>query len=56
MNIEKEQNKIHINYQVITQIIDKGAKVLDLGCGDGSLLEKLIKEKQVSGTVLKKQL
>lgn len=50
MNIEKEQNKIHINYQVITQIIDKGAKVLDLGCGDGSLLEKLIKEKQVSGT------
>ena len=50
MNIEKEQNKIHINYQVITQIIDKGAKVLDLGCGDGSLLEKLIKEKDVSGT------
>lgn len=45
-----EQSGIHINYKVITQIINNGAKVLDLGCGDGSLLEKLIKEKNVSGT------
>lgn len=50
MNTQEEQNKIQINYKVITQIIDKGAKVLDLGCGDGSLLKKLIDEKQVSGT------
>ncbi|MBO5947328.1 methionine biosynthesis protein MetW [bacterium] len=50
MNTQEEQNKIQINYKVITQIIDKGAKVLDLGCGDGSLLKKLINEKQVSGT------
>lgn len=50
MNTQEEQNKIQINYKVITQIIDKGAKVLDLGCGDGSLLKKLIDEKHVSGT------
>lgn len=29
--------------------IKPGAKVLDLGCGDGSLLQQLVREKNVSG-------
>lgn len=33
----------------IAGLIPEGIKVLDLGCGDGELLEYLIKEKQVRG-------
>ena len=34
-----------LDYRIINQIIEPGAKVLDLGCGDGELLFFLIKEK-----------
>lgn len=37
------------DYEVITQWIDAGEKVLDLGCGDGSLLKHLIEVRQVQG-------
>jgi len=37
------------NYSIITEIIENGSSVLDLGCGEGTLLAKLIKEKEVSG-------
>lgn len=40
---------LRLNYSIITDIIDEGAKVLDLGCGDGTLLAKLIEEKKVKG-------
>ena len=40
---------LRLNYSIITDIIDEGAKVLDLGCGDGTLLAKLVKEKLVKG-------
>lgn len=30
-------------------MIEKGAKVLDLGCGNGNLLANLVKEKEVKG-------
>lgn len=38
-----------INYEVITQIIPENSRVLDLGCGDGFLLKKLIDEKGATG-------
>ena len=42
-------NGLRLNYSIITDIVDAGAKVLDLGCGDGTLLAQLIEEKSVKG-------
>lgn len=50
--MNKEYGKtqgLRLNYSIITEIIDKEAKVLDLGCGEGDLLAKLISEKNVKG-------
>jgi len=44
-----ETKGLRLNYAIITELIDKGSKVLDLGCGDGTLLKKLIDEKDVHG-------
>jgi len=38
-----------IDYRIITEIIEPGSRVLDLGCGDGELLEFLAQKKQISG-------
>ena len=37
------------DYDVITQWIEPGEKVLDLGCGDGDLLRHLMQVRQVQG-------
>ena len=41
------QPPIRIDQKVIMEWIDNGSSVLDLGCGDGELLSRLIEEKQV---------
>lgn len=38
------------DYAIIGDIIEPGAKVLDLGCGDGALLEWLAEHKRVTGS------
>lgn len=38
-----------LNYKQITKLVEKNSKILDLGCGDGYLLKKLIDEKNVTG-------
>jgi len=38
-----------IDYEYIAAHVPEGAKVLDLGCGDGTLLEFLIQRKHVDG-------
>ncbi len=36
-------------YEIIANLIPKGSKVLDLGCGDGTLLAYLRKTKEIDG-------
>lgn len=39
-----------IGYDLVIDEINEGAKVLDLGCGDGVLLDMLQKEKNIKGS------
>lgn len=39
----------HADYEKILTIVQKGSKVLDLGCGNGELLYRLIHENNVHG-------
>ncbi len=41
------QQKNKIEHHVISDWVNSGASVLDLGCGDGDLLSLLIEEKQI---------
>jgi len=41
---------ISLDYEIIADIIEPGAKVLDLGCGDGALLALLKEKKKCRGT------
>lgn len=36
-----------LEHEVVVEWIEKGSSVLDLGCGNGDLLEALVKQKQV---------
>lgn len=47
-NHYEESKGLHLNYEIITNIIEKNSRVLDLGCGKGTLLKKLI-DKGCSG-------
>ncbi|MHC4593269.1 MAG: methionine biosynthesis protein MetW [Planctomycetota bacterium] len=40
---------LRLDYQMIEEYVEPGAKVLDLGCGDGALLEELISQKGIEG-------
>jgi len=44
-----EVNQIRVDHKIIAELINPGAKVLDLGCGDGNLLKYLVTEKSVIG-------
>ena len=35
-------------FKIISDLINKNSQVLDVGCGDGILMEYLIKEKKVN--------
>ncbi len=39
----------HFSYEEILRLIEPNSTVLDLGCGDGELLERLIRERGVRG-------
>ncbi len=40
-----KSNGIRIDHQIISQVIEPGSRVLDLGCGNGELLYLLAREK-----------
>lgn len=48
-NRYNEYKGLHLNYEIITNIIKKNAKVLDIGCGEGTLLKMLYAQKHCSG-------
>jgi len=43
------EHRVHISYARIIELVEAGSNVLDLGCGDGELLLRLMREKQVRG-------
>lgn len=50
MGMTNIKDALHLNYSIITQNIESGAKILDLGCGEGDLLKMLIDEKNCTGS------
>ena len=45
----RRQAKIRADLQVIADMVAPGTRVLDIGCGDGALLDHLLHDKQVTG-------
>jgi homoserine O-acetyltransferase len=41
--------RTRVDYELISSLIDPKSKILDVGCGDGELLSRLIAEKGVTG-------
>lgn len=47
---ENKKEKPRFDHQVIAELVEPNTKVLDLGCGDGTLLSLLIEQKNCHGT------
>ncbi|MFH1394803.1 MAG: methionine biosynthesis protein MetW [Candidatus Omnitrophota bacterium] len=48
--VSRRKEELRFDHSVIGDMIESGAKVLDLGCGDGDLLEYLVINKGVEGS------
>lgn len=47
---EENNKSIPLDHQIILEMIEPNTRILDLGCGDGSLLSLLIEKKNCHGT------
>lgn len=45
----KNAARIRVDQQLIAEMITPGSRVLDVGCGDGILLDLLVQDRQVDG-------
>jgi len=43
-----------VDYDMIVDLVEKGSRVLDIGCGDGELLCRLLAQKDVKGVGMEK--
>ncbi len=48
-NGKRPRASIRVDLQIIADMVTPGARVLDVGCGDGALLDYLVHFKQVDG-------
>ena len=49
VSVVENHSPIRADLELIVSLVEAGSKVLDLGCGDGSLLKLLVDRKQVIG-------
>lgn len=49
MMTEAQKRAIRVDLQLIAEMVEPGSRLLDVGCGDGALLDYLTHEKQVDG-------
>ncbi len=49
MMAESQKKAIRVDLQLIADMVEPGCRLLDIGCGDGELLDYLLHEKQVDG-------
>ncbi len=49
MMTESQRKAIRVDLQLIADMIEPGTRVLDVGCGDGTLLDYLVHFRQVDG-------
>jgi len=45
----EQNNRIRVDYEIIESLIEPGSTVLDIGCGNGQLLAKLMADRNVRG-------
>ena len=45
--MSQQNGEFRVDFEVVTSLVSPGSRVLDIGCGDGSLLERLQKDNNV---------